>query len=49
MSIIVTGATGNFGREVTAILMDKVGPEELILITRKPERLADLAAKGAMT
>ncbi len=47
MSIIVTGATGNFGREVTAILMDKVGPEELILITRKPERLADLAAKGA--
>ncbi|MEO6340337.1 MAG: SDR family oxidoreductase [Caulobacteraceae bacterium] len=47
MSIIVTGATGNFGSEVTALLMEQVGPEALILITRKPERLAHLAAKGA--
>ncbi len=47
MSIIVTGATGQYGRAVTQRLLERVGPEELILVTRKPEQLADLAAKGA--
>ncbi len=47
MRVIVTGATGQYGRAVTKILLDKIGPENLILVTRKPEQLADLAAQGA--
>ena len=46
MAIIVTGATGNFGRQVTDLLLKEVPPEQLILLTRRPERLADLAAEG---
>jgi NAD(P)H dehydrogenase (quinone) len=46
MAIIVTGATGAFGRAATALLLEKVPPQELILTTRKPEQLADLAARG---
>ncbi len=46
MAIIVTGATGAFGRAATALLLEKVAPQELILTTRKPEQLADLAARG---
>jgi len=46
MAIIVTGATGNFGRQVTDILLKEIDPGDLIVLTRRPERLADLAAKG---
>jgi NAD(P)H dehydrogenase (quinone) len=46
MAIIVTGATGAFGRTATALLLDEIPPQELILTTRKPEQLADLAARG---
>jgi NAD(P)H dehydrogenase (quinone) len=46
MAIIVTGATGAFGRAATAQLLEKIPPHELILTTRKPEQLADLAARG---
>ena len=47
MSIIVTGATGQYGRAVTEQLLKVLPPEDLILVTRKPERLAALAARGA--
>ena len=47
MSIIVTGASGQFGRAAAERLIGKVDPASLILTTRKPEQLADLAAKGA--
>jgi NAD(P)H dehydrogenase (quinone) len=46
MAIIVTGATGAFGRAATALLLEKVPPQELILTTRKPEQLAEFAARG---
>lgn len=46
MAIIVTGATGAFGRAATALLLEKVPPQELILTTRKPEQLVDLASRG---
>lgn len=46
MAIIVTGATGAFGRAATALLLEKISPAELILTTRKPEQLAELAARG---
>ena len=47
MSIIVTGASGQFGRAAAERLIRKVDPASLILTTRKPEQLADLAALGA--
>ena len=47
MAIIVSGASGNFGRQVTDILLTKVPASELILTSRRPENLAHLAAKGA--
>ena len=46
MAIIVTGATGAFGRAATLLLLQKVKPSDLILTTRKPEQLAALAARG---
>jgi len=47
MSIIVSGASGQFGRRVTARLLERYAPSELILVTRTPESLADLATRGA--
>ncbi len=48
MSIIVTGASGAFGRMVTEILLRKVSsPAELILVTRTPAALADSSSRGA--
>jgi NAD(P)H dehydrogenase (quinone) len=47
MSIIVTGASGQFGRAAAEQLIERVPPSDLILTTRRPESLADLAAKGA--
>lgn len=47
MKIIVTGATGGFGRSATQLLLERVAPTDLILTTRKPELLAELAARGA--
>jgi NAD(P)H dehydrogenase (quinone) len=47
MSIIVTGASGQFGRAAAERLIKRVPPSELILTTRRPEQLADLAEAGA--
>jgi NAD(P)H dehydrogenase (quinone) len=45
---IITGASGPFGRGVTRHLLDRgVAAQDLILVTRKPEQLADRAAEGA--
>jgi len=48
MAIIVTGASGQFGRAAAERFMEIVPPSELILTTRKPEKLADLAERGAV-
>jgi len=45
--IIVTGASGAFGRAAAARLMQRLPPTELLLTTRTPEKFADLAALGA--
>lgn len=45
--IIVTGASGQFGRAAAERLMEQVDPKALILTTRTPAKLADLAARGA--
>ena len=47
MSIIVTGASGQFGRAAAERLIKMAPPGELILTTRRPEQLADLASAGA--
>lgn len=45
--LIVTGAAGPFGRGVTQCLLERgVAPADLILVTRRPEQLADRAAQG---
>jgi len=48
MAIIVTGASGQFGRAAAERFLEEGVPaSELILTSRKPEALADLAARGA--
>jgi NAD(P)H dehydrogenase (quinone) len=47
MSIVVTGASGQLGRLVAQELFERVSPTEFVLVTRYPESLADLAARGA--
>jgi NAD(P)H dehydrogenase (quinone) len=44
--IVITGASGNYGRIATDGLIAQGRAEELILITRSPEKLADRAATG---
>ncbi len=46
MSIVITGASGAFGRMVTEALLQKLPPTELILITRTPAALAPWSARG---
>lgn len=45
--IIVTGASGAFGRSAAARLIERIPASELILTTRTPDKLADFAARGA--
>jgi NAD(P)H dehydrogenase (quinone) len=46
MSVIVTGAAGHLGRLVTEQLLERLAPEDLILVTRRPQALRELAARG---
>ncbi|MBY6685617.1 SDR family oxidoreductase [Rhodococcus sp. BP-149] len=41
---IISGASGDLGRRVTRLLLDEDPDRELILTTRTPEKLADLAS-----
>jgi NAD(P)H dehydrogenase (quinone) len=47
VSIVVTGASGQLGRLVAQDLLERVSPGELVLVTRHPEALTDLAGRGA--
>jgi NAD(P)H dehydrogenase (quinone) len=47
MTVIVTGAAGHLGRLVTEQLLERVAPEQLILVTRRPDALRELGARGA--
>ena len=44
--IVITGASGNYGRGLTDRLIAAGRAGDLILITRSPEKLADRAAQG---
>ncbi|QPC80607.1 SDR family oxidoreductase [Phototrophicus methaneseepsis] len=44
-SLLVTGASGQLGRQVVELLLEK-GAQNVIATTRTPEKLADLAERG---
>lgn len=48
MRIIITGASGQFGRATVQGLLTRVPASDLILVTRDPRKLADFAALGAV-
>ena len=48
MSIVVTGASGQLGRLVVEELLDRVPPSDLVLVSRRPEFLAEFTARGAV-
>src|SRR5262245_13617395 len=39
MRVIVTGGAGHLGRLVVPRLLDRIGPEALVVVTRRPEAL----------
>jgi NAD(P)H dehydrogenase (quinone) len=45
--LAITGASGQLGRLTAEAALAHVAPRRLVLITREPARLADLAARGA--
>ncbi|PZS31067.1 MAG: NAD(P)-dependent oxidoreductase [Pseudonocardiales bacterium] len=47
MTIGITGASGPFGRTTAEFVLQRVDPREVMLATRTPAALADLAARGA--
>jgi NAD(P)H dehydrogenase (quinone) len=47
MSIVITGASGGLGRRVAELVLERDPQAGLVLVTRSPEKLADLAARGA--
>lgn len=46
MTYVVTGASGTLGRLVAEELAERVEPSEVVLVTRSPEKLADLNERG---
>jgi NAD(P)H dehydrogenase (quinone) len=44
--LVISGASGHLGRRVAELALANVPPERLILVTRTPAALADLAARG---
>ncbi len=49
MSLVITGASGHLGRRTAELLLDQVEPTKVVLVSRRPGELADLAARGAET
>jgi NAD(P)H dehydrogenase (quinone) len=47
MTIAITGASGSLGRATAELLLKTVDPRDVVLTTRRPENLADLAGAGA--
>jgi NAD(P)H dehydrogenase (quinone) len=43
---LITGASGHLGRRAAEVALETFDPARLVLVTRTPDRLADLAAFG---
>src|SRR4051794_14448931 len=48
MTIAITGAAGQLGRLTADALLEKLAPSDVVLVTRSPEAIADLAERGAV-
>jgi NAD(P)H dehydrogenase (quinone) len=46
MTVAVTGASGNLGRKTAELLLERLTPADVVLLTRTPDRLADLTDRG---
>ncbi|MFJ2264027.1 NAD(P)H-binding protein [Streptomyces sp. NPDC087844] len=49
MMIGITGASGPLGRATAELVLQAVDPRDVVLTSRRPEALADFAARGART
>lgn len=47
MALVITGASGRLGRRAAELLLDRVPAGDVVLVSRRPETLADLAQRGA--
>jgi NAD(P)H dehydrogenase (quinone) len=47
MAIVITGASGHLGRLVAEAVLSRVDPSGVVLVTRDPSRLSELAERGA--
>jgi len=49
MSLVITGASGELGHRTAELLLDTPGidPANVVLISRSPDKLGDLATRGA--
>ncbi len=47
-TIAISGASGHLGRLTAEALLGQVDPASVVLLTRSPEKLADLAERGAV-
>jgi NAD(P)H dehydrogenase (quinone) len=45
--LLITGASGKLGRRVAELLLDRQSAPRLVLVTRSPDALDDLAGRGA--
>jgi NAD(P)H dehydrogenase (quinone) len=45
--VAITGASGHLGRKTAELVVDRLDPGDVVLLTRTPEALADLAERGA--
>ena len=48
MVVAVTGASGHLGRKVADLLLERLDPSQLILLTRTPDALASYAERGVV-
>jgi NAD(P)H dehydrogenase (quinone) len=48
MTIAITGAAGQLGRLTAQLVLDRMPAEDVVLVTRRPDAIADLAAAGAI-
>ena len=48
MVVAITGASGHLGRRTAELVVARVAASDLVLLTRTPDQLADLAGRGAV-
>ncbi len=47
MVVAITGASGHLGRKTAELVLDRLDPADVVLLTRTPDALTDLADRGA--